>query len=494
MQRRQFCRTALAASVAAAIPLLPGCDKKAPVATEANTSIRGISLDGAELELEKAAIKELGESMTGPVLLSGHEEYDGARMIWNGMHDKRPALIARCMNSDDVSNAITFAGERGLLTAVRGGGHSWPGKSVCDDGIMIDLSLMNTVTADPETRRARARGGALLHALDTAALEHGLITTAGVVSHTGVGGFTLGGGMGRLNRKYGLAVDNLRSAEIVTADGKTRRISAEEEPDLFWGIRGGGGNFGVVTEFEFELYPFERNLLSGVVVWPIAQARDVLEFYGEWYAGLSDEMYIGPGMVTMPDGTSVIVVEVVYDGDPAVGEKELEPLMKVGTPIDPGVKMQDYMVMQTQEDVAFGHGVRSYIKSGMVSEITQGLVDTMLESFKADPRLACFTHTLGGATKRVGELDTAFPHRNAETMIGVGGGWMDAADDEPGIALAREMYYALEPHMGSYYDNIDFDGDAAVGNYGPAYERLSKIKGQYDPGNLFRLNSNITPA
>jgi FAD/FMN-containing dehydrogenase len=494
MQRREFCRTALAASVAAAIPLLPGCDRKAPVATDANTSIRGISLDGAEIELEKAAIRELGDSMTGPVLLSGHSEYDGARMIWNGMHDRRPALIARCMTTEDVSNAITFARERELLTAVRGGGHSWPGKSVCDDGIMIDLALMNTVAVDAEAQRARARGGALLHALDTASLEHGLVTTAGVVSHTGVGGFTLGGGMGRLNRKYGLAVDNLRGAEIVTADGKVRHISADEEPDLFWAIRGGGGNFGIVTEFEYELHPFERKVLSGNIVWPIAQARDVLEFYGEWYQGLSDEMYVGPAMATMPDGQSIMIMEVVYNGDPAVGEKELEPLMKLGTPIDPGVKMQDYMVMQTQEDAAFGHGVRSYIKNGMVSEITQGLVDTMLESFMADPRLMCFTHTVGGACKRVGELDTAFPHRNAETMLGVGGGWMDATDDEEAIALSREWYYALEPHMGGYYSNIDFDSTEAVGNYGPAYSRLSKIKGQYDPTNQFRLNSNIEPA
>ncbi|MDH3751054.1 MAG: FAD-binding oxidoreductase, partial [Gammaproteobacteria bacterium] len=265
MDRRRFCRTAVAASVAAAIPLLPGCDRKAPDATRADTSIRGISLDGAEIELEKAAIKELGESMTGPVLLSNHPEYDSARKIWNGMHDRRPALIARCMNSEDVSNAITFAREREMLTAVRGGGHSWPGKSVADDGIMIDLSLMNTVAADPETSRAHARGGALLNALDAAALEHGLVTTAGVVSHTGVGGFTLGGGMGRLNRKYGLAVDNLRSAEIVTADGQIRRVSDEQDADLFWAIRGGGGNFGVVTEFEFQLHPFERNVLSGSI-------------------------------------------------------------------------------------------------------------------------------------------------------------------------------------------------------------------------------------
>jgi hypothetical protein len=494
MNRRNFCRTAVAASVAAAIPMLPGCDRKAPVATEADTSLAAVSLDGAEIELEKAAIREFGESLTGPVILSGHPEYDNARKIWNGMHDRHPALIARCLSSEDVSHAVTFARERNLLTAVRGGGHSWPGKSMCDDGIVIDLSQMHSVTADPDKRRAYSQGGALLGALDAAAHEHGLITTAGVVSHTGVGGFTLGGGMGRLNRTYGLAIDNLRSAEIITADGQIRRASDDENTDLFWGIRGGGGNFGVVTEFEFELHPFERNLLSGSIVWPVAQARDVLEFYGEWYQGLSDEMYVGPAMATMPDGTGVVIMEVVYNGDPAVGEKELAPLRSIGTPMDDGVKMQDYNIMQTQEDAAFGHGVRSYIKNGMVSEITQGLVDMMIESYKSDPRLMVFTHTLGGAAKRVGESDTAFPHRNAETMLGVGGGWMDPAEDESAIAASRDWYYQLEPFMGGYYDNIDFDGAEAVGNYGPAYERLSKIKGQYDPGNLFRLNSNVAPA
>ena len=494
MDRRKFCRTAVAAGVVAAIPMLPGCERKARVATEAATSIRGISLDGVEIELERAAVKELGESLTGPVLLSNHPEYDNTRKIWNGMHDRRPALIARCMNSEDVSNAVTFSRERDLLVAVRGGGHSWPGKSVADDAIMIDLSLMNTVDADPETKRAHARGGALLAGLDAASLEHGLITTTGVVSHTGVGGFTLGGGFGRLNRKHGLAIDNLKSAEIITANGQVRRVSNEQEEDLFWAIRGGGGNFGVVTDFEFQLHPFERNILSGMIVWPVAQARDVLEFYGEWYQGLSDELYVGPMMATMPDGTGIIAMEVVYNGDPAVGEKELAPLRKIGKPMDDGIKMQDFMVMQTKEDVAFGHGVRSYIKNGMVKEITQGLVDAMIDSYTNDPRLAMFTHTAGGAAKRVGETDTAFPHRNVETMVMVGGGWMDPAEDESAIATMREWYYKLQPFTGGYYDNIDFDGEGATSNYGPVHERLAKIKGQHDPGNLFRLNSNIEPS
>jgi FAD/FMN-containing dehydrogenase len=494
MDRRQFCRTTLAASVAAAIPFLPGCEKKASVATQADTSIRGISLSGAELELEKAAINELRESMTGPVLLTGHPDYDSARTIWNGMHDKRPALIARCLSAEDVSQAVTFARERDLLVAVRGGGHSWPGKSICDDGLMIDLSQMNTVTADPETQRAHSQGGALLNALDTASLEHGLVTTAGVVSHTGVGGFSLGGGFGRLNRKYGLAVDNLRSAEIVTADGKIRRVSAEEDSDLFWAIRGGGGNFGVVTDFEFQLHPFERNIFSGGIVWPIEQARDVLEFYAEFAAGLSDEMYIGPTLMTMPDGTGVIAMDVVYNGDPAAGEKELEPLRRIGTPVQDGVTMQDYMVMQTNSDVAFGHGVRSYAKNGMVKEWSQGLVDALLDAYNGDPRIFITNHVAGGAVKRVGELDTAFPHRNAEIMLVIVSGWMDPAQDKEAIAATREVYSKLDPFTGGYYSNIDTESANVAGNYGPAYERLHAAKGQYDPGNLFRLNSNIKPG
>jgi FAD/FMN-containing dehydrogenase len=408
------------------------------------------------------------------------------------MHDKRPALIARCMNDDDVSKAVSFAGERGLLTAVRGGGHSWPGKSVCDDGLMIDLSQMNAVAADAASQTARAQGGALLNALDTAALEHGLITTAGVVSHTGVGGFTLGGGFGRLNRKYGLAVDNVRGATIVTADGRVRQVSADEEPDLFWAIRGGGGNFGVVTGFDFQLHPFERNLLSGGIVWPFEQARDVLEFYAEWSEGLSDEMYVGPTIATTPDGVRVIMADVVYNGDPAAGEKELAPLRAIGTPVQDGVVVQDYMVMQTMNDVAFGHGIRSYAKNGMVKGWSQELVDTMLDA--DDPRVFVGNHVAGAAVKRVGELDTAFPHRNAEIMIVIAAGWMDAAQDDELIAACRDYYKALEPHLGGYYSNIDFDHSAAAGNYGPAYARLQAIKTRFDPGNLFRLNSNIEPA
>jgi len=488
MKRREFCRTALTASVAAAYPFMSN-------AALADTSVAAVSLDGNELELEKAAIREFAEQLNGPLLMPGDTQYDYARRVWNGMHDRHPALIARCANNEDVRHAVTFAADRDLLLSVRGGGHSWPGKSVCDGGLMLDLATMNTVTADAGKQRAYAQGGALLNALDTAALKQGLVTTAGVVSHTGVGGYTLGGGFGRLNRKYGLTIDNLVSAELVTADGQIRTVSEEQDEDLFWAIRGGGGNFGVATRFQYQLHPFDRNLLSGMILWPIDQARDVLDFYGEWYSGLSDNLYIGPAMFTMPDGTSVVVMEVVYAGDPAAGEKELAPLRKVGKPMDDSVKVQDYMVMQTQEDGTWAHGVRSYAKNGMVKEITPALIDVMIESFVADPRIAFFTHTAGGAVSRVDESATAFPHRNAETMIAIGAGWMDPAQDDETIAASRAWFKQLQPFVGGYYDNIDFDGGSSQGrNYGPAYERLSVIKGQYDPGNLFRLNRNIAPA
>lgn len=494
MDRRQFCQTTLATSLAAAYPFLAGCERSVPVATDADTSIAGISLDGAEIELEKAAIRELGDSMSGPVLLSGHPEFNSVRKVWNAMHDKRPALIARCTSAEDVSDAVTFARERELLVAVRGGGHSWPGKSVCEGGIMIDLSLMNTVTVDPDSQRAYAKGGALLGGLDVAAREHGLITTAGVVSHTGVGGYTLGGGFGRLNRKFGLTIDNLKSAEIITADGTIRTISDERDADLFWAIRGGGGNFGVVTQFEYQLYPFELEVYSGMITWPIEQARQVLDFYGNWYDTLSDDLYIGPSLGTAPDGQGVLIVEVVYAGDPVLGEKELEPLLNIGKPMANGIALHDYMMMQVKDDVTWGHGVRSYAKSGMVRAITPELIDAVIDAYVPDTRIAFFTHTAGGAVRRVDELATAFPHRNAETMIAVAGVWNDPEQDAGAIAVAREWFSNLAPFTGGYYDNIDFEGASATGNYGPAYERLSRIKGEHDPLNLFRLNSNVRPA
>ncbi len=487
MDRRDFCKTSIVGGLVTAYPLLTSCsgERGAP-------GIPAVSLDGSSIELETAAIRELGEALDGALLMAGDGDYDTARTIWNGMHDKRPALIVRAVNSNDVSEAVSFARDNNLLLAVRGGGHSWPGKSVCEGGLMIDLSVMNGVRVDREAQRAFAQGGAWLVTLDSTALEQGMVTTAGVVSHTGVGGFTLGGGFGRLNRKYGLAIDNVRGAEIITADGQIRRISADQEPDLFWGIRGGGGNFGVVTEFEYQVYPFDRNVLSGTIVWSMADARDVLEFYAEASTRYSDEMYVGPVMAQHPELGDVIMMDVVYNGDPSAGERELAPLRAVAAPLADGVMVQDYMILQTMNDVAFGHGIRSYAKNGMVREWSQGLVDALLDAY--DPRLFLANHVAGGAVKRVGETDTAFPHRNAEIMLVFASGWQDPEQDDQMISATRAYFDAIEPFMGGYYDNIDFDGEEAAGNYGPAYERLTRVKAQYDPSNLFRLNSNIEPV
>ena len=495
MDRRKFVKTTLAAGIAASFPVLTACGEKAKVATEAEASIRAVSLDGSELELTKAMIRELGDAMTGPVILSEHPEYDSSRKIWNGMHDKHPALIARCLSSGDVAQAVNFARDHGLLTAIRGGGHSWPGKSMCDDGIVVDLSYMRNVEIDTDNKIGMTAGGALLGNLDDATLAQGLVTTAGVVSHTGVGGYTTGGGFGRLNRKYGLTIDNLVGAEIVTADGQIRYVSAEEEPDLFWAIRGGGGNFGAVTQFDFRLHDFDRNVLSGLIVWPIEQAREVLEFYADWQGGLSREMYTGPAMITHPEAGHVIAMEVVYNGDPAQGEKELAPLRAIGKPIADGVIVQDYKVLQTHEDGTVAHGIRSYAKNAMIGEFTQELVDDMVDAYIADPRAAIFTHTCGGAVADYGATDTAFPHRDTQTMIVFFSGWMDPAEDEIGKQMCRDWHAALEHHSIGYYDNIEQDGDTRVArNFGPNFARLREIKAQYDPGNQFRLNSNIDPA
>lgn len=495
MNRRNFCKHALATSTALGAPAITSWANAAANAKNANNAIRAVSLAGTEIQLEKAAVSEFGSAMNGPVMMANHPAYNRTRRVWNGMHDKRPALIARCQNVQDIVNSVDFARDQGLLLSVRGGGHSWPGKSVCDGGLMLDLADMSAVDVDTRNKSATAQGGALLGHLDVATLQHGLVTTAGVVSHTGVGGYTLGGGFGRLNRKFGLTIDNVLSAEIVTADGRVRKISAEQEPDLFWAIRGGGGNFGVVSRFEYQLHPFDRNVLSGMIAWPIEQARDILEFYAEWSPTLSDELYVGPAMMTFPDGTAVVAVEVVYCGDPTAGEKELAPLRAIGKPLSDDVKVQDYRVMQTWEDASWGHGVRSYAKNGMVGEFTQGLVDDMIDAFVPDPRMALFTHTAGGKVSRVGETDTAFPHRNAKIMLIVAGAWSDAQDDEGAMKLGRNWFSALERHTGGYYDNIEWDGDKRVErNFGPNYGRLVDVKTQVDPHNLFRMNSNIEPT
>lgn len=495
MNRRRFCRSAVAAGVAAALPANRALGAIFQSLTQITADVPAVKLNGAATLLSKAEVQELSDSLTGSLLTRDDPGYDDARQIWNGMHQRRPALISRCANIQDVAHTVTFARETGCLLAVRGGGHSFPGKSQCEGGIMLDLSGMKTVDVDTDGRRARVGGGALLYELDKATQEHGLATTAGVVSHTGVGGLTLGGGFGRLNRKYGLTIDNLVAADMVTADGKIRRVSAEQDADLFWGIRGGGGNFGVVSNFEFQLHPVGPKLLGGNVLWSVDQGRDMLEFWAERADGLSESLYAAPFMTRMPDGTAAVGMEFLYTGDPKTGEREMASIRGFGKPIEDGVGMVDYLATQTAIDAEQPHGLRYYIKNGMIGDYSQALIDTMLEVYEPLPGVVLFFHTAGGAVARVPQDATAWPYRSAETMIGMVAGWDDAAKDKEMIGKIRAMWAGIEPLTQGYYVNLREETQSrTVSNYGPNYERLVALKNTYDPGNLFRLNANIKPT
>jgi len=495
MNRRLFCRSAVAAGVAAALPFHRAFGSVFQALAKVTSDVPAIKLSGDQTTLSAAAVNELAASLKGALLMRGDAGYDLARTLWNGMFDRHPALIVRAADIQDVANAVTFARENELLLAVKGGGHSFPGKSVCEGGLTIDLEGMKDVRVDRSAQRAYVGGGALLYDLDKASLDQGLVTTAGVVSHTGCGGLTLGGGFGRLNRKYGLTIDNLVAARMVTADGKMRRVSADEDADLFWGIRGGGGNFGAVTEFEYALHPVDRKMLGGNIMWPISAARDVLEFYAEYSTGLSDDLYVAPFMISPPDTQGLIGMDVLYCGDPFEGEKELAALRSFGQPIEDAVAMVDYLTVQTQFDGATAPGQRNYIKTGMVKEFSPGLIDAMIEGFAVDPNTELFFHTTGGAVAQVGDTDTAFPHRKAVTMIGIGAAWADPAEDTQRIGELKRRWALVEPHTGGFYTNLRQGSDSQIAqNFGPNYKRLLSIKNQYDPGNLFRLNANIKPT
>ena len=493
VSRRGFCQTGLAALAGTFSSACSRETARRP-ARRIPGEIRAVTLDGDPIAVEGAAVSELAASLEGMLLLPGETGYDGARRIWNGMHDRRPALIVRARSSSDVAHAVTFAADRRLLLAVKGGGHSWPGRSVADDALMIDLSELRSVLVDPHSRRARVGGGALIYDLDIASLAHDLVTTGGIVSHTGVGGLTLGGGYGRLGRRFGLAIDNLVSAELVTADGTVRRVSADEDADLFWAIRGGGGNFGVVTGFEFALHAAPPVMYGGVIQWALPRARDVLEYYAEHAPDFSNAMFAGPGLVTGPDGAVSMAVDICYCGALADAERELAPLRAVARPAFDGAGPASYLTMQTRMDGIARPGIRSYIKSGMVASFTPGLIDSMLEAYVPGSGVVINSFATGGAIAGVDETATAWPHRNAQAMVAALSFWPDPHLDDQRISATRDLWSALDPHTGGYYANIQADDIEVASNYGPVFDRLVAIKRQYDPLNLFRLNSNIPPG
>lgn len=447
---------------------------------------------------DEESIRNLRRSLRGRLLLPGDEGYDEARRVFNGMIDKRPALIARCAGAGDVVAAVTFARERDLPVAVRGGGHSVVGKAVCDGGFVIDLSEMRDVRVDPANRTARAGGGATWGDFDRETEVFGLATTGGIVPSTGIAGLTLGGGIGYLNRKYGLACDNLLSAEVVTADGGLLTASDDENVDLFWALRGGGGNFGVVTSFDYRVHPVGP-VLGGEVVYPLNQAADALRFYRDWSREAPDELRADAALLSGPDGPGLDII-VCYCGSIAEGEKVLRPLRGFGAPVLDTVAPVPYTTVQNLLTEAFPPGMLHYWKSGFFRELSDEAIDGLVDFFASavpSPFTAVAIEHLGGAIGRVGERETAFSHRRAQHSLLVVRWWQDPAESEENMAWGRRCYGVAEPFLeeGVYVNYLGDEGEARVrAAYGPNYERLAALKKKYDPTNFFRLNQNIEPA
>jgi FAD/FMN-containing dehydrogenase len=444
--------------------------------------------------------------LRGAVLRPGEAGYDEARSVWNATVDRSPALIVRATGAADVLAAVEHARENDLLLSVKGGGHHIAGNAVCEGGLMLDLSGMNEVRVDPAARTARVGPGATMGDMDHETATFGLATPGGVVSTTGVAGLTLGGGFGWLSRKYGLAVDNLRSVDVVTADGELRHASEAETPDLFWGIRGGGGNFGVVTSFEFDLHEVSE-VLFGPTVYRYEDAPDVLRNYREFARDAPRECCVWVDSLTAPplpfipeqyQGTTVLSVVAFYAGDLEAGERVLAPVREFGDPVGEAVAPTPYTAVQATFDPLYAAGAYNYWTSQNLLELTDGVVDTLVSFGERlpTPGSDVLLHQVGGAIGDVAPDATAYPHRDAAFIVSPGGRWEAPEDAEACIAWARECRDALSEHAtgGSYVNFIsEGDGDGRVA-YGDNYDRLVELKNEYDPRNLFRMNQNVRPT
>jgi FAD/FMN-containing dehydrogenase len=455
---------------------------------------------GSEVtQLETEALRELETALRGEVFRPGHPDYDPARTLFNAMIDKHPALIARCRTAPDVQRALEFAQRHHLPIAVRGGGHNIAGKALCDAGVVIDLSVMKEVRVDPAARTVRAGAGLTWGEFDRATQAHGLATTGGFISTTGIGGLTLGGGLGWLMRTYGLACDNLRSVEVVTADGQLRVADAEHEPDLFWAVRGGGGNFGVVTSFEYQLHPVGQ-LLAGVVFYPVDQARDALRFYRELMATAPDELMAYALFLTSPEGVPLFGIAACYVGPVETGERMLGPLRGFGRPVADLIQPMSYLQLQSMFDPGFPAGRLNYWKSSFLRELSDEAIDTLVARLAAFPSpLSAFAlEPLGGAVSRVGVDQTAFPHRKVGFSLVIVSMWTDPAESARQIEWTREFWNAMQPFSSEavYVNYLDADeAERVPAAYGAAtYQRLRRIKERYDPENFFRSNQNIAPV
>jgi FAD/FMN-containing dehydrogenase len=443
-------------------------------------------------------VEAFRRGFSGTLVWPADAGYDAARAVWNGMIDRRPALIAYCANRDDVIQAVAFARTTGILTAVRGGGHNIAGSSLCDGGLVIDLSRMNGVTVDPERRSARAQGGALLADLDAATQVHGLATTTGVNSDTGLIGLTLGGGIGRLGRKHGLSCDNMLSAEIVTADGQVLNASEDKNGELFWGLRGGGGNFGIVTAITYRLHPLGPTVLAGSLVYEWKRVREALRLHAEFSAAAPDALCMDAALITLPDGKHGFSISVCYAGPVEEAERLLRPLRQALPVLADRIGPVSYVELQKAGDASFPRGHRFYWKAQFLREITEAAADALIDRFPSVPSANSFFvfQQVGGAIARVPFAATAYANRQAAYDSFPVSIWTDPAADDANIAWARAMYAALQPFAmaGVYVNNLGDEGqDRVMAAYGENYDRLVALKRKYDPDNLFRLNQNVRP-
>ena len=448
-----------------------------------------------------AAVDELRAKFAGRLLQPTDTGYDEARKVHNGLIDKRPALIAQCRGLADIADAIQLARRLKLEVAVRGGGHNVAGRATVDGGLMIDLVPMKGIYVDPHARTVQAQGGVTWAELNRETQLHGLAVTGGVVSTTGIAGLTLGGGLGWLMGKYGLALDNLRSVELVTAEGQVLRASKDEQADLFWALRGGGGNFGVAASFEYQLHPVGPTIIGGLVAHPFERAREVLRFFRDFTASLPDELTVFGGLIHAPDGSGAKLAAMVtcYCGSLGAAETAMRPLKQFGSPVMDAIGPMPYCQLNGMLDAAYPKGALNYWKSSFLAQMNDDAIDTMIDCFARcpTPMGQLLLEHFHGAVTRVNVGDTAFPHRVDGYNLLVLSEWMDRVDTDRCVEWARETYAEMEPFVGSgryvNYLGDDETGDPIAAAYGPNYRRLQELKTKYDPGNFFHMNQNIRP-
>lgn len=495
MNRRDFVGLSVAAAAGSVFPFNRTLAQLTQVSGEAVATTAA----GTATALSAGDLQQLKDGLRGALLLPGNAGYDQARRVLNQAIDRRPALVVQPSGAADVRTAVNFAREHNLLLAVKCGGHSHGGQSTCDGGMQIDLSRFRSARVDPAARRAYVAGGSLLGELDHEAMAFGLVTTAGTVSHTGVGGLTLGAGFGRLARRFGLALDNLVSVDVVTADGQLRHASASDNADLFWGVRGGGGNFGVVTAFEFQLHPMQREVIGGALVFPLARAPELMQAYADISSSAPADLYLDAVMSARMGGKpGVFVFSLCYSGPAGKADAVLAPLRRLGTPLNDTIKAIDYVALQRSGDQTDPRTEGNHLRSGFIDGFSSDLVRELVTGFEAAPERnsSVFFQHGGGKIGEVAAAATAFPHRRATHNMFATASWPLDQDAAPHVRYVERFWSVIGRHTDGYYtvETADESPETIERNYQGNLERLRQVKAKYDPTNLFRLNPNVRPV